>query len=66
MIQLRSFLSVQIVSQLLISARDGIPFKQSDLYKGYQLYFIPPPKKETYNKSISRINKIDTILECFP
>lgn len=43
MIQLRSFLSVQIVSQLLISARYGVPFKQSDLYKGYQLYKNTPP-----------------------
>lgn len=65
MIQLRSFLSVQIVGQLLISARNGIPFKQSNLYKGYQLYNNSPPQK-TYNKSISRINKIDTILDCFP
>lgn len=42
MIQLRSFLSVQIVSQLLISARYAVPFKQSDLYKGYQLYKNTP------------------------
>ena len=42
MIQVRSFLSVQIVSQLLISKRYGIPFKDSDLYKGFQLYNNTP------------------------
>lgn len=53
MIQLRSFLSVQIVGQLLISARNGIPFKQSNLYKGYQLYNNSPPPKKHITKVLA-------------
>ena len=43
MIQLRSSLAVQIVGQLLVSVRYGVPFKKSDLYRGYSLYKNTPP-----------------------
>lgn len=65
--QLRSFLSVQIVSQLLISARYGVPFKQSDLYRGFQLYKNTPPNlRKHIIKVLIELMKLTRYWKAFP
>lgn len=67
MIQVRSFLSVQIVSQLLISKRYGIPFKDSDLYKGFQLYNNTPPYlRKSKAKVLAELSKLTRYWNAFP
>lgn len=67
MIQVRSFLSVQIVSQLLISKRYGIPFKDSDLYKGFQLYNNTPRYlRKSKSQVLAELSKLTRYWNAFP
>lgn len=67
MIQLRSLLSVQIVGQLLVSVRYGVPLKKSDLYRGYSLYKkYPPRSKKPIIKVLMELSKLTRYWKAFP
>ena len=67
MINLRSLLSVQIVGQLLSSVRYGVPFKKSNLYRGYSLYKnTPPPYKKSIIKVLIELSKLTHYWKAFP
>lgn len=64
---LRSFLSVQIISQLLVSVRYGVPFKHSDCYRGYLLYKSTPSNiRKSVIKVIIELSQLSRYWKAFP
>jgi len=68
MTSLRSFLFAQIIRQFYNSVRYGVPFKNSDLYKGYKLYKNTPPSfgKKSVIKVLVELSTLTRYWKAFP
>ncbi len=67
MTSLRSFLSVQIISQLLAPVRYGATFTHTDLYRGYNMYKnTPPSKKKNWIRVLAELSYLTRYWEAFP
>lgn len=67
MISLRSFFSFQVINQLLFPYKYGIPFKYSDLYRGFKLYIHTSSiRKKNIFQVLLDLSKLTRYWKAFP